>query len=237
MVRWLSSHTQLRSGLRSGFGRSLVALSILAASCGGAHATTITYSNASSWASAVTITGGDNYDRYNWSASPSGATLLADFSNVTLHRINYSVVGGGEIYGVSPALTYDAAYLQSSNYLEFQNITSVGIIITLPHRVTAIGFNYGNFDGIVVPFPITLGNSFSATVYSNYNSYAFFGVVSDTPFSSFTIRAVGANAIDNFAYSAAHAKHAIPEPTTLPLFATGLGLMALLAWRRRKITV
>jgi len=30
---------------------------------------------------------------------------------------------------------------------------------------------------------------------------------------------------------------AVPEPTTLPLFATGLGLMALLAWRRRKIAV
>src|SRR5262249_34763776 len=190
--------------------------------CGGAHAATVTYSNAALWNSAVTITGGDNYDSYNW----GGGVKLADFSDVPLSGINYSHLQG-EIYGVSPALTYDAAYLQSSNFLEWQN-SNVPLTITLPFSVTAIGFNYGTFSGNAAPFAITLGNGFSITVNSNSNSYAFFGSVSDTAFSSFSIEVwpeVGA--LDNFAF-------ATPIPAALPLFATGLGALGLLGWRRKR---
>jgi hypothetical protein len=195
---------------------------------GVAHAATVTYSSAASWNSAVTVTGGDNYDSYNWSAGPpgGGTTLLADFSSTTLSGINYSLTQG-EIYGISPAYTNDAAYL-TSNYLLWQN-SGVPLTITLPTSVTAIGFNYGSDVGNAAPFVITLGNGFSITVNSNSNSYAFFGVSSDTAFSSFTIGdwpQVGA--LDNLAYSAT------PLPAALPLFATGLGAMGLLGWWRKR---
>ena len=38
----------------------------------------------------------------------------------------------------------------------------------------------------------------------------------------------------NFAISIDAELKGVPEPITLPLFATGLGLMALLAWRKRR---
>ena len=42
-------------------------------------------------------------------------------------------------------------------------------------------------------------------------------------------------ATDGFRYRAVIDADAVPTPPTLPLFATGLGLMALLGWRRRRL--
>jgi hypothetical protein len=42
---------------------------------------------------------------------------------------------------------------------------------------------------------------------------------------------------DNQSEATLDVPSAVPTPATLPLFATGLGLMALLAWRRRKVAV
>jgi hypothetical protein len=228
---------ELKMNMKS-IGRTLGALSyamlLLGAIGEGAEAATVTYTNASLWNAAVTVTGGDNYDSYNWSStSPDTAVDLG--ASTALSGIQYSTDArpNGVIWGTPPSLSYDAPYFQS-NYLEWQpqydNDPQL-LTITLLNPVTAIGFNFGELFGTAHPFNITLGNGFSFALSGNPDAFAFFGAVSDTAFSSLTISATDFPAIDNLAFG--DGVSAVPEPSTWAMMILGFAGIGFMAYRRK----
>jgi hypothetical protein len=211
----------------------LTALAFLTLWTSGAYAAIITYTDASLWNAAVTTTGGDNYNSYNWSSPVSGGTVALG-TTITLSGVTYSIpaTNGAQIFGVAPIFTGDAVFLQSSNYLEWQQNANPAVLsITLPASVDAVGFNFGDFYGLAHPFTITLGNGESFTSSSNLNSFAFFGVVSDTNFSSFTISADVFPAIDNLSFG--NGVSAVPEPSTWAMMILGFAGIGFMAYRRK----
>ena len=90
-------------------------------------------------------------------------------------------------------------------------------------------------------FSIANSNGFSSVLYSNYSSNTtsfataalFAGLISDERFTSVTLWGTEFGDgvyFDNLYY------HQNPLPPALPLFATGLGVLGLLGWRRQKKT-
>lgn len=190
-----------------------------------AHAATVYFFDQSAWNAAVSGVTTETYESYGWN-SGSGNGLG---NNATLGDIDYSF-SGEIIFGCnSTALTYDAAYL-SGSYLEWQS--SPGFMtVTLPNAVTAIGFRYGEFYGSGnLNLSVLLGNGDSTSVSTLPASYAFFGAVSDTAFSSFKLNA-DRNYIIIDDLSRANGATAVPEPSTLVLVGSAL---AGLSWTRKR---
>ncbi len=199
---------------------SILAL-LVGAFATGSFASTV-YSNNGAFASATSGVSTDSFDSYAW----TGAAGNYLGTSVTLGSISYSYNNFG-LYGVGAANIYDAAY-HTSNYLEWQslgtNTASFGGLYN------AFGVDFGEFYGGVRTFTFAFdnGDTFSMTGLSN--SYAFFGVVTDTAFSSVAITANGDYAaIDNISFGNGHG---VPETSSTRLLLVA-GLSALAVYRRR----
>jgi hypothetical protein len=211
-------------------GRTLGALGcamvLLGAIGEGAQATIFT--NASSWNAAVTVSGGDNYESHNWSDPTELGT------STILSGVQYGTDTNGTIWGTPSSFPYDAAYLQS-NYLEWQSQQDVNspkaLTITLPYQVTAVAFEFGEMNGTAHPFNITLGDGSSFTLTGNEENFAFFGVVSETAFSSLTISARNNPVIDDLAFG--NGVSAVPEPSTWAMMILGFAGLGFMAYRRK----
>jgi hypothetical protein len=76
-----------------------------------------------------------------------------------------------------------------------------------------------------------------AGVGGNDNNTYYFGITSDTPFTTLTIGTNSLNdagQLDNVQYATELAGSAVPEPGTFVLGLTGLAGLGLLVWRRRR---
>jgi hypothetical protein len=190
---------------------------------GTANAVSTYYTTAAAWFSTVSGVATDTYESYGWASS--GGDIMSGNGSVILSGIIYSFPEA--IFGCGSALTYDAPYLTGS-YLEWQYSPNP-LTIVLPMAVRAVSFNYGEFLGTAGrTLSISLGNGDLTSVPTIANSYAFFGVVSDVPFTSLVLNSSGDFAVmDDFSYATV-----IPEPAPIYLF--GAGMAALLLRRLRQ---
>jgi len=132
------------------------------------------------------------------------------------------------------------------------SITGLSIFFTSPSVVTFTFnspiYSFGIYIaglGTVLPgsttFSISNSSGFSAALYTNYSGSTtsfdtplFGGLISDASFSSVSLMGteIGDGIfLDNLYYSTAPTT---PVPAALPLFATGLGGLGLLGWRRKR---
>ncbi len=120
-----------------------------------------------------------------------------------------------------------------ANVLLFSDGDTLEIDFATP--VTAFGADFGdinfgaaNNDSLRTAI-LVLGQQIAMPI--NSVSLTFFGLISDTAFSSLSFIMVGVNdgfSIDNVAFSA------VPLPAALPLYGSGLAVMGFLAWRRKR---
>ena len=187
-----------------------------------ASAVTTYYSNQSAWNSAVSGITTETYESYAWNYS--GGDHLYNNPGVALGGITYSFPG--YIFGINSTVKINDAPYLSGKYLFWQYSPNL-MTITLPNPVYAIAFNYGEYWGGLLDLSVSLGNGDSATVGTLLNSYAFFGAVSDTPFTSFSLNASrDFILIDNLSQASP-----VPIPGALVLF--GSGIIGLIGIKRR----
>ncbi|TRW17609.1 PEPxxWA-CTERM sorting domain-containing protein [Glacieibacterium frigidum] len=132
------------------------------------------------------------------------------------------------------------------------------LTVTFSTAVTAFGLDLGTFYSLPFPFPpgvtpgvattrygvpVTVGTSqgnFTVATNATQN-FAFFGVTSDTAFTSFTLSAAGlapagttpSIVFDNLSFGTAVA--AVPEPATWGLMIVGFGLVGAGMRKRRTL--
>src|SRR5262249_8899850 len=143
----------------------------------------------------------------------------SDFCNPNAFRTVSNVsIDGLSIFSVSPSLV---TFTFNSPIKSF-GISIAGLGTILP----------GSTD-----FSISNSNGFSSVLFPNYsgdltnNFNLFVGLISDERFTSVTLWGTELGDgmfFDNLYY------HQNPLPPALPLFATGLGALGLLAWRRKR---
>jgi hypothetical protein len=102
--------------------------------------------------------------------------------------------------------------------------------------------------GTILPgwtdFSISNSNGFSSVIFPHYASTTetndfnlFAGLISDSSFTSVSLMGteIGDGIfLDDLYYGQSATKSVTPLPAALPLFATGLGLLGLLGWRRKR---
>jgi hypothetical protein len=111
--------------------------------------------------------------------------------------------------------------------------------VTLPSATTAISFDYAELAGRADTFTIKVGGQTFA-VNTSTTGALFFGAVSTTPFTTFTIadlQAPGSSnigqgpypTIDNLSFEVA----AVPEASTWAMMILGFAAVAFMAHRRK----
>jgi len=111
------------------------------------------------------------------------------------------------------------------------------ITMTFAGGVNSVGLDFTATEmalGANVGFTFAVNGADSFTAIGTARSYDFFGVVSDAPITSFSVRTTSVTRppqlmIDNVLFG--FTPVAVPEPGTLAMFLTGMGA---LSFRRRK---
>ena len=108
------------------------------------------------------------------------------------------------------------------------------LTISLSSYVTAFGLDFGtSASGQDVSFGLSNGATASTTTtQSFFDGLEFIGFTSSTPFDTITLSVTGPNGwgVEDITTAVA----ATPLPAALPLFAGGLGMVGLLARRRKR---
>ncbi|MEC5386389.1 PEP-CTERM sorting domain-containing protein [Uliginosibacterium sp. H3] len=179
-----------------------------------AHATPIVYTSRAAWlANTSAVTTAD------FNAGSDQAYRGSSYDSSGIHFTTNGTIYS--VYGIS----YDAAY-HSSGYLDMEGSTHG---MSFGSAINALSFDFGAFYDNAVNLSITLSNGLSFALTSPSSSYGFFGITSDTAFTSLSITTNNSfTAFDNVSYGTA----AVPEPATLAL--AGLGVAGVAMSRRRK---
>ena len=189
-----------------------------------------------------------------WIAALSGSPTTVDFEGLVSSpgdTIGPFVLSGATFnstqfpFVVNDAGTGSTAYDWNSGAVFSPQVTAPSSIfnqmfVTLPGGFLAAGFSYGqNFNGIGVPNKIDLsnGNAYFIPDNSNWPNLAFWGVITSTPFSSYTVSILDqswAPIFDDVSWGDPAATGVVPEPASMTLLATGLVGMVAARRRRRK---
>jgi hypothetical protein len=202
----------------------IIILSLAASLCLGAtlvSAQVTAYTNRSDWLSKVSVSYSDNFESYATHAE----------STAVLGPITYSNPSG-QLWFLDATVDWDAAYL-NTGYLEWQNPGTM--TLTLDHPYTAIGFDFGQFRGEVLPFQAFLDGTTEVDAVTADNAYSFLGITSATPFSSITLSSDLYPVLDNLALGSISSapSGAVPEPSTYGLVGAA-SLAVVIALRRRR---
>jgi hypothetical protein len=136
------------------------------------------------------------------------------------------------IYSIGVNDGFAAGYAYGGDYLEWQD-SSYPLTIVLPGPVRAVGLSYMEVRGTQDAFTIDIaGLSLNE---SSGSTPAFFGILADAPFATFTIADRGDPAfefatIDKLSFGLAPAEP-VPEPA--PIAVLGAALLLLLPLHRR----
>jgi len=209
--------------------KSIVVAGALLFSANTVFATTVSYSDFSSWSDDVSgVITTETYNGYDFTGG--GSNYVSYSSSTILGGITYTL-DNGTIFGINKNSSYDAAY-PKSNYLEWQGGANNTLTITLASYTNAIGFNFGQFYGDVTPFTVTLGNGDSFTLNSN-TAYSFFGAIATTAFKTLSISAQPFPVLDNLSVGPA-VTMPVPEPESYGMMLAGLLLTAFVVRRHRQ---
>jgi hypothetical protein len=175
--------------------------------------------------------------------SPTGFTGFFTPPGLTVSGVNFNIanalpgdalnVTGKDFYLASAGVAYPADFLIPS--VSPQGRVGTQLAITLPNGATAIGLDYGSFNGTPFTFTLSTGDSFTTTPVTFFNGQeSFLGFISTSPITSLTISVPGPSAneaivLGDISFGTA----VIPEPSTLALFTFAVTGLAC-RWRRRR---
>ncbi|MEX2697362.1 hypothetical protein [Rhizobium mongolense] len=104
------------------------------------QASTQTYADQTTWSSAVTVTGGDNYNGYSWSTEYE---QYFGTSGANLSGVGY--LGDAELFGIGTKTSHDASYLRSSGFVLWQNGLTHTLTLAFGSFVTPSVLTSANF--------------------------------------------------------------------------------------------
>jgi len=230
--------------------RSMTSLGLyLLAALAPASAGTITYSDRTTWSSAVT-----NLVNFDSGAQSVGfATNFGTSSGLALtdlQIIGYNITSGGTLYdltrvnasGSQPWYQWNSGAILRSGDKTDTNTVYLRVQFTNP--VSAFGFDFGGSGGVSSSVTIVPDGLASSTVSTNLQpNFTFFGVTSDTQTFSFANIYINDTnrylVLDNVAYGTFSAPVVepppaeTPEPGTFVQLALGAGLVVFARHRFR----
>lgn len=185
-----------------------------------------------------------------WNAAVTGVTTI-NFEGIAPDGVyvyygsgpGASVAVGGVSFAVGPASPDGMLFVSGDNTyypmasVNSQRPTTTGapndLLITLPSAVTAVAFDFGDFNGQTATITLSGGTFYTETA-APYGTTAFFGVTAPGGITSVDITEPAAGYtinVTDFSYGTAATA---PEPSSLLLFGAGLAGVAGILRRRRR---
>jgi hypothetical protein len=168
-------------------------------------------------------------DKAAWSSAVNGSFLSEDFSDTSFLK-GLSINAQSSSFSIADGVMNDRLTNTDSTTISYDDkLQGVGGDFDLSPGGPGMGIKLTLINGSLMSFLVP------KEINSNYTGQ-FFGIVSDTAFSSLKLTAGTQNgfgerySLDNLVLAAAP----VPEPETYALM--GMGLIGLIAARRRKTT-